>query len=159
MLALEQRFFLADHNLMYTDKMSMAVGVEARVPFLDVELVEFAARIPVKYKQRGRVGKWVLKKAMEPYLPHDVIYRPKSGFGAPLRQWMRNELRPLMADVLSPESLRRRGLFEPDAVQNLISQNDTGRVDAAYTLLSLMNIEIWCRAYVDRVPTTTPSSN
>ncbi|MDQ2668596.1 MAG: asparagine synthase C-terminal domain-containing protein, partial [Gemmatimonadota bacterium] len=159
MLALEQRFFLADHNLMYTDKMSMAVGVEARVPFLDVELVEFAARIPVKYKQRGRVGKWVLKKAMEPYLPHDVIYRPKSGFGAPLRQWMRNELRPLMSDVLSPDSLRRRGLFEPAAVQDLMAQNHTGKADAAYTLLSLMNIEIWCRTYVDQAPPNTTTTN
>lgn len=158
MLALEQRFFLADHNLMYTDKMSMAVGVEARVPFLDVELVEFAARIPSSLKQRGRVGKWVLKKAMEPYLPHDVIYRPKSGFGAPLRHWMRNELRPLLLDVLSAESLRRRGLFEPTAVQDLIEQNQSGRVDAAYTLLSLMNIEIWCRKYVDQAPEFSTNS-
>ncbi|MDB4888768.1 MAG: asnB1 [Gemmatimonadetes bacterium] len=157
MLALEQRFFLADHNLTYTDKMSMAVGVEARVPFLDAELVEFAARIPVSFKQRGRVGKWVLKKGMEPYLPRDVIYRPKSGFGAPLRHWMRHELRALMGNVLSPESLRRRGLFDPIAVQRLIDQNQSGKVDAAYTLLSLMSIEIWCRKYVDQAPELLPS--
>ena len=152
MLALEQRFFLADHNLNYTDKMSMAVGVEVRVPFLDLDLVEHAARIPLGLKQRGRVGKWVLKKAMEPYLPHDVIYRPKSGFGAPLRRWMRHELRPLLGDLLSAESLKRRGLFEPAAVQRLIAQNDSGQVDAAYTLLSLLCIEIWCRTYVDAIP-------
>jgi len=152
MLALEQRFFLADHNLTYTDKMSMAVGVEVRVPFLDVALVEHAARIPVSLKQRGRVGKWVLKRAMEPYLPHEVIYRPKSGFGAPLRRWMRHELRELLGDLLSAASLKQRGLFEPSAVQRLISQNDTGQVDAAYTLLSLLCIEIWCRAYLDAVP-------
>ena len=96
MLALEQRFFLTDHNLTYTDKMSMAVGVEVRVPFLDLDLVDFAARIPARFKQRGREGKWVLKKAMEPYLPKEVIYRPKSGFGAPLRQWMRFNLRDLI---------------------------------------------------------------
>jgi len=152
MLALEQRFFLADHNLTYTDKMSMAAGVEVRVPFLDLDLVEHAARIPLGLKQRGRVGKWVLKKAMEPYLPRDVIYRPKSGFGAPLRRWMRNELRPLLGDLLSVDSLKRRGLFEPAAVQRLIAQNDSGQVDAAYTLLSLLSIEMWCRAYVDSVP-------
>jgi asparagine synthase (glutamine-hydrolysing) len=160
MLALEQRFFLADHNLTYTDRMSMAVGVEARVPFLDAELVEFAARIPIALKQRGRVGKWVLKKAMEPYLPAEVIYRPKSGFGAPLRHWMRHELRALMGDVLSSESLRRRGLFDPTAVQRLIDQNQSGKIDAAYTLLSLMTIEIWCRTYLDSVPdfsTSIPS--
>jgi asparagine synthase (glutamine-hydrolysing) len=152
MLALEQRFFLADHNLIYTDKMSMAVGVEVRVPFLDVDLVEHAARIPVSLKQHGRIGKWVLKRAMEPYLPREVIYRPKSGFGAPLRRWMRHELRELLGDLLSTASLQRQGLFEPSAVQRLINQNDSGQVDAAYTLLSLLCIEIWCRAYLDSVP-------
>lgn len=160
MLALEQRFFLPDHNLTYTDKMSMAVGVEVRVPFLDLDLVEGAARIPPGLKQRGRVGKWVLKKAMEPYLPRDIIYRPKSGFGAPLRRWMRHELRELMGDLLSEESLRRRGLFEPAAVQRLIAQNDSGQVDAAYTLLSLLCIEIWCRAFLDDILSgTNPSKN
>jgi asparagine synthase (glutamine-hydrolysing) len=149
MLALEQRFFLADHNLMYTDKMSMAAGVEVRVPFLDLSMVEFAARIPVALKQRGSVGKWVLKKAMEPYLPKEVIYRPKSGFGAPLRRWLRHELRPLLGDLLSAESLKRRGLFEPSAAHKLIAANDAGRVDASYTLLSLMCIEIWCRTFLD----------
>ena len=152
MLALEQRFFLADHNLTYTDKMSMAVGVEVRVPFLDLDLVEHAARVPVGFKQRGRVGKWVLKKAMGPTLPHDVIYRPKSSFGAPLRRWMRGELRPLLHDLLSVESLKRRGLFNPGVVQRLMQANDAGRVDAAYTLLSLLGIEIWCRAYIDSPP-------
>ncbi len=149
-LALEQRFFLADHNLIYTDKMSMAVGVEVRVPFLDLDLVDFAARIPVGMKQRGKEGKWVLKKAMEPYLPLEVIYRPKSGFGAPLRHWMRYELRELLGDLLSVDSLKRRGLFDPVAVQRLIAANDEGKVDASYTLLSLLCIEIWCRAFLDR---------
>ena len=149
LLALEQRFFLTDHNLTYTDKMSMAAGVEVRVPFLDLDLVEFAARIPAQFKQRGRVGKWVLKKAMESYLPREVIYRPKSGFGAPLRRWMRHELRALLGDLLSEESLRRRGMFDAAAVQRLIKQNDTGQVDASYTLLALLCIEIWCRRFLD----------
>ena len=148
-LALEQRFFLTDHNLTYTDKMSMAVGVEVRVPFLDLDLVDFAARIPLNLKQHGSEGKWILKKAMEPYLPHEVIYRPKSGFGAPLRRWMQHDLRELLGDLLSVDSLLRRGLFEPDAVQSLIAANDAGEVDASYTLLSLMCIEIWCRSYLD----------
>ena len=151
MLALEQRYFLSDHNLIYTDKMSMAAGVEVRVPFLDVDLVEYAARIPVAYKQRGRVGKWVLKKAMEPFLPHDVIYRPKAGFGAPLRRWMRHELNELLHDLLSIDSLRRRGLFDPQAVQRLIAANEAGKVDVSYTLLSLLCIEIWCRHFLDGI--------
>jgi asparagine synthase (glutamine-hydrolysing) len=82
-------------------------------------------------------------------LPADVIYRPKSGFGAPLRRWMRHELRELLGDMLSVESLRKRGLFEPLAVQKLITANDAGKVDAAYTLLSLLCIEIWCRRFID----------
>jgi asparagine synthase (glutamine-hydrolysing) len=150
MLALEQRFFLADHNLIYTDKMSMATGVEVRVPFLDLDLVEFAARIPARYKQRGSEGKWVLKKAMEPFLPNDVIYRPKSGFGAPLRRWMRVELRDLIADVLGTKSLSQRGLFDSMAVQRLIQANDQGKVDASFTLLSLICIELWCRRFIDQ---------
>lgn len=149
MLVLEQRFFLADHNLTYTDKMSMAAGVEVRVPFLDLELVDFAQRIPISLKQRGSVGKWVLKKAMEPYLPQDVIHRPKSGFGMPLRRWMRFDLRELLGDVLGDSSLLRRGLFDPLAVRKLIAANDSGRVDASYTLLSLVCIELWCRRFID----------
>lgn len=150
MLALDQRFFLIDHNLIYTDKMAMAASVEVRVPFLDVDFVELAARIPDAYKQHGRIGKWVLKKAMEPYLPHEVIYRPKTGFGAPLRRWTRHELRELIGDLLSEESLRRRGLFSPPAVQRLIADNDSGRRDAAYTLFSLLSIEVWCRRFLDQ---------
>ena len=150
MLALEQRFFLADHNLIYTDKMSMAAGVEVRVPFLDLDLVEFAHRIPDRFKQRGSEGKWALKKAMEPYLPREVIYRPKTGFGAPLRHWLRFELREWLGDVLSESSLKRRGIFNPEAVRQLILSNDEGKVDASYTLLSLICIELWCRSFIDQ---------
>jgi len=160
MLALEQRFFLADHNLTYTDKMSMAVGVEARVPFLDLELVELAARIPAHFKQRGSEGKWVLKKAMEPHLPREVIYRPKTGFGAPLRRWLRHELRELLLDTLAAASLRRRGLFDPTAVHQLIADDQAGRCDASYVLFSLMCIEIWCRRFIDeqgKAPALLPS--
>jgi asparagine synthase (glutamine-hydrolysing) len=158
MLALEQRFFLADHNLVYTDKMSMAAGVEVRVPFLDLDLVEFAARIPSHYKQRGRESKWVLKKAMEHYLPHDVIYRPKTGFGAPLRRWLRVELCDWLADVLSPQRLQSRGLFDSIAVQRLIADNAAGRIDASYTILSLACIEIWCRRFIDTPDSPSLSS-
>jgi asparagine synthase (glutamine-hydrolysing) len=149
MLALEQRFFLSDHNLNYTDKMSMAEGLEVRVPFLDLDLIEFVARIPNKYKQKGAQGKWILKKAMEPFLPKSIIYRPKTGFGVPLRKWLKDDLRELLGDLLSVESITKRGLFSSVSVQKLISDNDNGKIDASYTLLSLLCIEIWCRAYID----------
>jgi len=149
MLYLEGKHFLADHNLNYTDKMSMARGVEVRVPLLDPDLVAFAARLPIAYKQRGRIGKWIFKRAMESTLPRDVIYRPKTGFGAPLRHWLRHPLRPLVEDVLSASALKARGLFEPAGVGALVEADRAGRIDAAYTVLALMCIELWCRRFID----------
>lgn len=149
MLALEQRFFLAEHNLIYTDKMSMAASVEVRVPFLDLDLAAYAASLPVNTKQRKKEGKWILKKAMETYLPHKVIYRPKSGFGVPLRRWLSGGLKDYMYELLSAHSISRRGLFDPKSVAALIEKNANGEKDASYTIFSLMCIEIWCRAFLD----------
>jgi asparagine synthase (glutamine-hydrolysing) len=153
LLLLEQRFFLADHNLLYTDKLSMAAGVEARVPFLDLDLVAFANGLPPGIKQRGGVGKWPLKKALEPYLPRDVIYRPKTGFGAPLRGWIRGALAPLIDELLSERAIASRGLFNAANVRALVNADRTGRVDASYTIFAMLSIELWCRSFVDpRVP-------
>lgn len=150
MLNLDRRFFLTDHNLNYSDKMAMAAGVEVRVPFLDPDLVDFAARIPTKFKQRGAVGKWVLKEAMEPFLPARVIHRPKAGFGVPLRQWMRGEMGRTIEDLLSPSAISRRGLFDARAVSLLIEQDRAGRIDAAYPIFALACVEMWCRLFLDR---------
>ncbi|MDB4916142.1 MAG: asnB [Gemmatimonadetes bacterium] len=149
MLYLEAKHFLADHNLSYTDKMGMAAGVEVRVPLLDRELVDFATSVPVAMKQRGNVGKALFKRAMQPYLPHDVIYRKKTGFGAPLRHWLHNELRERLRDLLGPEAIRRRGWFDAAAVERLIEDDRAGRVDAAYTIFALLCLESWCRMFVD----------
>lgn len=149
MLYLEQKYFLLDHNFNYTDKTSMAAGVEVRVPFLDPDLVAFANRLPTDWKYKGREGKWILKKALEDILPHDVLYRPKTGFGAPLRAWLRGPLKPFVEDMLSPSAINRRGIFDSSAVQKLIADDLAGRIDAAYTIFSLMCIEIWARQFVD----------
>ena len=129
--------------------MSMAAGIEVRVPFLDLELVELASKIPDRFKQKGTTGKWILKKAMEPYLPSDVIYRPKTGFGAPLRRWIKQDLREMVGDYLSIESIKERGLFDGVKVQELIANNDSGKRDHAYTIFSLLCVEIWCRKFID----------
>jgi asparagine synthase (glutamine-hydrolysing) len=149
MLLLEQRFFLADHNLNYTDKMSMAAGVEVRVPFLDSELVALASAIPDKYRQRGAQGKWILKRAMGGSLPDEIIYRPKTGFGVPLRAWLAGPLRSLMRDLLGSESIRRRGILRLQAVSDMVRDHEAGRTDHAYSLLSLMCMELWCRHFID----------
>jgi asparagine synthase (glutamine-hydrolysing) len=143
MLALEQRFFLADHNLHYTDAMSMAAGVEVRVPFLDPDLLAWSWRLPDGVKQRGGCGKWVLKRAMEPFLPRDVIYRPKTGFGAPLRRWLQHDLQSLLRERLDPARLTADGLFNPAAVQQLLADDRSGRRDAAYTIWSILCITLW----------------
>jgi len=127
----------------------MAAGVEVRVPLLDLDLVRLAGSLPIGMKQRGRVGKWVFKKAMEPYLPHDVIYRPKTGFGVPLRRWLQGVLRPLVDDVLSDKSVRSRGVFDPAAVSQLVRADRAGQVDASYTIFGMACLELWCRQYID----------
>lgn len=151
-LRLDQHFFLTDHNLNYTDKTGMAHGVEIRVPFLDPELIDWAARIPVSAKLRGRETKWVLRKAMEPLLPHDIIYRPKTGFGVPLRAWLKRELRPMLEELLSPATIAARGLFDADEVAALKRDTLSGRIDGSYALLGLMAIELWCRRFADQAP-------
>lgn len=148
-LALDQRFFTTDHNLIYTDKMSMAAGVEVRVPLLSKKLVEFASTIPDNIKQKGFEGKWIFKKTMESYLPKDIIYRTKNGFGAPIREWLKNELKDYVGDLLSNESIASRGFFEPKKINELIKNNNDGKIDASYTIFSLICIEIWCRQNID----------
>ena len=150
MLSLETRFFLADHNLNYTDKMSMAAGVEVRVPFLDPDLISYAASLPMHYKQNGATSKWILKRSMEPYLPRNVIYRPKTGFGLPLRGWMQNDLKEHVDSALSAETIKRRGIFDPQAVQRLVGLDRAGKIDAAYPLFEVICIETWCRLFLDR---------
>lgn len=148
-LGLEQRFFTVDHNLTYTDKMSMAEGVEVRVPLLSKRLVEFASSIPDGLKQKGSEGKWIFKKVMESYLPRDLIYRPKTGFGAPVRGWLKSELKDYVRDTLSESSLERRGIFNRSAVQRLLYDNERGLVDASYTILAMMTLEVWMRQHLD----------
>src|SRR5262249_13049980 len=136
--------------LNYTDKMSMAVGGEVRVPLLDSGFVALASQLPLHYKQRGAAGEWIFKKAMEGILPREVIYRPKSGVGAPLRAWLHGPLKKLASDILSGYSLRRRGWFDPATVGRLLEADRTGRVDAAYPLFAVLCIELWGRIFLDK---------
>jgi asparagine synthase (glutamine-hydrolysing) len=151
MLFWELKTFLVDHNLNYTDKLGMAVGVEARVPFLDLDLVEFSQSIPTSMKMRGKETKYILKKVAERFLPHDVIYRPKTGFGAPVRKWITSDLQPMIDERLSIDRIKARGIFNPDAVWDLINQNKSGKIDASYSIWALLAIESWCMQFVDGI--------
>lgn len=149
MLLLEQRFFLSDHNLLYSDKLSMAEGVEVRVPFLDNELVAFANGLSPALKHKNGVGKWLLKKALEPTLPHNVIHRHKAGFGAPLRGWLKGALVPVIDEVLSARAIGDRGVFDPVSARALIEADRMGRIDASYSVFAMLSIELWCRTFLD----------
>lgn len=149
MLTLEQKYFLVDHNFNYTDKMSMATGVEVRVPFLDKIVTDVASRVPSALKQEGRVGKSILKKAAERLLPKEIIYRPKSGFGAPLRTWLKNDLSEFVDSLLSIDSINRRGIFDAERVQQLLADDRNGKADYSYPIFALLCFEIWCQQFLD----------
>jgi asparagine synthase (glutamine-hydrolysing) len=141
---------LVSEMLTKVDRMTMASGLEARVPFLDHHLVEWAFQIPSAHKMRGREGKLVVKKAMEQYLPSDLLYRPKHGFNVPMSVWMRRELREFVRDSLAEETVRRRGLFRPDRVTRLVGDHLDGRTEASNKILVLLMIELWFERFVDR---------
>jgi asparagine synthase (glutamine-hydrolysing) len=150
MLAVDAETQLPDDLLLLTDKMSMATSLECRVPLLDHELVELAARIPQEVKIRNGRLKHVLKEAVSGMLPRDLIERKKRGFGTPMGAWLKQDLAPLMQELLSEDSIERRGLFDPGTVRALMGRHETKRIDGTDRLLALMNLEIWARMYVDR---------
>jgi asparagine synthase (glutamine-hydrolysing) len=141
---------LVSEMLTKVDRMTMASGLEARVPFLDHHLVEWAFRIPSAHKMRDREGKLLVKKAMEQYLPSELLYRPKHGFNVPMPVWMRQELREFVQDSLAEETVRRRGLFRPDRVTRLVQDHLTGRAEASNKILVLLMMELWFERFVDR---------
>jgi len=149
MLAVDVATQLPDDLLMLTDKMSMAVSLECRVPLLDHELCELAAAIPERIKLRGGRLKHVLKEALGDVLPRGILERKKRGFGTPMGAWFKGALAPLVRQMLSPEAIERRGLFDPRAVSELIAAHDANRVDGTDRLLALLNFEIWARLYLE----------
>jgi asparagine synthase (glutamine-hydrolysing) len=150
MLSVDAETQLPDDLLLLTDKMSMAVSLECRVPLLDHELVELAAAMPAAIKIRGGRLKHVMKAALSPMLPDDILNRKKRGFGTPMGAWLKRGLAPVLKALLAPEVVRDRALFEADSVNALVADHEANRIDGTDALLALMNLEIWCRVYLDR---------
>jgi len=146
----EMRSFLVDHNLNYTDKMAMAVGVEARVPFLDLELIEFAMGLPPELKMRGYETKYILKKVAERYLPKEIIYRSKTGFGAPVRKWINEDMDKIINERLNPAKLKADGIFNSEVVWKLIRENKLNKIDGSYAIWSILAIESWYSQFVKK---------
>jgi asparagine synthase (glutamine-hydrolysing) len=142
--------YLPEDILTKVDRTSMLTSLEARVPLLDHVVMEHAARMPSSLKLRRGVGKYVLKEAMRPYLPAEILSRRKMGFGVPLATWFRKELRDFSRDVLTDSRSRNRGILRPEAVAGLLEAHVTGRCDHSSELWSLVCLELWCRAWWDR---------
>jgi asparagine synthase (glutamine-hydrolysing) len=150
MLAVDMASQLPDDLLMLTDKMSMTVSLECRVPLLDHELVEMAATMPESVKIKGGVLKAAMKSALGSKLPPDILHRKKRGFGTPMGAWLKGELAHLLDRILSPEVIRHRKLFDVAVVSQLIADHRANRQDYTEAIVALLNFEIWARIYLDR---------
>lgn len=141
-------FYLAEDILTKVDRAAMAVSLETRAPFLDPRVAQFAASIPVEYKLRSKSGKVILKEAMKDLLPHEILHRPKKGFGIPIAEWLKGRLNPLMHDMLATERLTSQGLFNPDYVHCLIREHETGTASHHKELWTLLVFQLWLDNFV-----------
>ena len=144
--------YLVDDLLVKTDRASMAHSLEARVPFLDPVVTNFALALPTRHKVRGLRKKVLLRKAAAPLLPPELLRRRKRGFSIPAAAWLRGELAPFARETLSPETLRRQGFFQPDTVSRLIEDHVAGREDLSRQLWGLLAFTLWHERHVERTP-------
>jgi asparagine synthase (glutamine-hydrolysing) len=142
--------YLADDILTKVDRMSMAASIETRVPLLDHRLVEFALSLPARMKLHRGKTKVILRKAMQGRLPDAVLHKPKQGFSIPLKHWLCGPLRPLMLDLLSADSVRRRGYLECQTVSRWMTEHLEQRANHSHRIWALMVLELWHRQVLDR---------
>ena len=140
--------YLVDDILVKVDRMSMANSLEARVPFLDHRFVEFAATIPSHQRLHGKRTKHILKSALQHELPLKIIERGKEGFSIPIKNWIKNELKPMMLEALSEKNVKEKGYFDPQFVNRLVSEHLQGRENHSHRLWALMVFHMWHDLYL-----------
>ena len=143
----DTKFFLPEHNLTYTDKATMAAGVESRPPLTDHRIIEYMFSLAPKYRIRGMEQKFLLKKVAQKYLPNDIVYRPKTSFGSPLRSWIRGAMAPMVKDILSESSMKDGGLYDPRTVSQLIERDRRGIEDNSMVIWTILTTELWRRTH------------
>ncbi len=141
--------YLPDDLMVKIDIAGMAHGLEARSPLLDHELIEWAAALPARVKMKGGALKALFKSALEPYLPREILYRPKRGFGCPIDRWFRHELKDMAYDILLSQSARQRQLFRPDYMRRLLDEHCNYRSDHQNRLWGALMLELWFRTWID----------
>ena len=149
LLRLEQRAYMSYVLLRDIDAMSMAHSLEVRVPFLDPDYGATLARIPWRMKYRDGIGKWILKRALRPYLPDEVLYRTKMGFGLPTGVWMRRSLEPMIRDFLDPRRVASRGVFDAAAADRLVQRFYGGDDSVWRQVWTLFVFEGWASQVLD----------
>jgi len=145
---MDQKTYLVE-LLMKQDKMSMAASIESRVPFLDHNLVEFAATVPARHKLRGTNGKYLVKRAMRELLPASIVKRRKMGFPVPMRHWLKGGFHVLARSILLGSACRNRGIVDTEYVAIMLEQHKRGARDHTEALWNLLNLELWARLFID----------
>ena len=148
-LYLSMKLYLQDNNLVTVDRASMANSLEVRSPLLDRDVVDFVCRLPMEYKLNGLRTKYILKKAAEEFLPRNIVYRKKKGFGVPLAQWLAGDLKEFMLDYLSQERIQRQGIFHYPYIKQLIDEQLTKTKDNREPLWTLLVFQTWYEKYMD----------
>jgi len=149
MLLTDQMTYLPNDLLVKVDIASMAVSLEARSPFLDHHVIEFAASLPQNLKLRGLTTKYLLKKALRQLLPSANLNRRKMGFGVPIGHWFRGQMQPFLREVVLSEKALRRGLFKPETVRQLIELHTRAERDYSHQLWTLLMLELWFNRFID----------
>lgn len=157
MLYADTMSFLPDDCLFKVDRMSMAHGLEVRVPFLDRELVEFAARIPFDLKIRGLTSKYILKKTFSPYLPEEILKQRKQGFTIPISAWLRGDLGKLAKKILFSKRCVGRNYFNGDHIKWMFNEHQSGKQEMGHRIWSLVVFEVWARLFLDDKISSKPS--
>jgi asparagine synthase (glutamine-hydrolysing) len=158
LMRLDVHTWLVDDILTKVDKMSMATSVEARVPLLDHQLVEFVATLPIGMKVRNLGTKRLLRQAVAEVVPAAGVRRPKRAFQVPVGAWLRNGLRELAGDTLLSQRCRERGYFRPEAVRRLLDEHLNGMADRNQQIWNLLCLELWHRVFLDQSTTFDSSS-
>jgi asparagine synthase (glutamine-hydrolysing) len=149
MLLTDQMTYLPNDLLVKVDIATMAVSLEARSPFLDHHVIEWAASLPQNLKLRGLTGKYLLKKVLRKLLPSENLDRRKMGFGVPVGHWFRGKMQPFLREVLLSEKALGRGLFKPEAVKQLVELHTRAERDYSAQLWTLLMLELWFNRFID----------
>ncbi len=148
-LYMDMKTQMVDQLLLLTDKMTMATSLEGRVPFLDHTMVEFAATIPPKYKVHGFDLRHIQRESLREILPPEIMNKKKMGFGCPIGRWVKDDLNEYIHDLLSEDTIKRRGYFNYDIIKNVMEDHYSNKADYTDNILALLTFEIWHQKYLD----------